>query len=124
MTPNCGLYLNDDVRVAVGTLDGLQGAQLRAFTGLDQRAYEAAFPAMAQYVRDVHARAALPAADDPGALALPLAALRPGADEASATVLVAADGRALTRALRVAGKVEPLFVETVNGLPAALVDTG
>lgn len=32
--------------VALGTLDGLQGAQLRAFTGLDQRAYEAARKAM------------------------------------------------------------------------------
>jgi len=37
--------------------------------------------------------------------------------------IVAADGRALTRALRVAGKVEPLFVESVHDLPAALVDT-
>lgn len=33
-------------RVALGTLDGLQGAQLRAFTGLDQLAYEAARKAM------------------------------------------------------------------------------
>lgn len=31
--------------------------------------------------------------------------------------LVAADGRALSRALRVAGKVEPLFVEDVAELP-------
>ena len=37
--------------------------------------------------------------------------------------LVAADGRALARALRVAGKVEPLFVESVNDLPSALIDT-
>ena len=37
--------------------------------------------------------------------------------------VVAADGRALTRALRVAGKVEPLFVELVNDLPAVLLDT-
>ena len=37
--------------------------------------------------------------------------------------VVAADGRALTRALRVAGKVEPLFVEAVGDLPAALLDT-
>ncbi len=36
--------------------------------------------------------------------------------------IVAADGRALTRALRVAGKVEPLFVEQVADLPQALVD--
>ncbi len=37
--------------------------------------------------------------------------------------VVAADGRALTRALRVAGKVEPLFVEAVGDLPAALLVT-
>jgi UDP-N-acetylmuramate--alanine ligase len=34
--------------------------------------------------------------------------------------IVAADGRALTRAVRVAGKVEPVFVETVNDVPEAL----
>jgi UDP-N-acetylmuramate--alanine ligase len=34
--------------------------------------------------------------------------------------IVAADGRALTRALRVAGKVEPVFVEDIADLPAAL----
>jgi hypothetical protein len=33
-------------RVALGTLDGLQGAQLRAVTGLDKLAYEAARKAM------------------------------------------------------------------------------
>ena len=37
--------------------------------------------------------------------------------------VVAADGRALTRALRVSGKIEPLFVEAVSDLPAALLDT-
>ncbi len=37
--------------------------------------------------------------------------------------VVAADGRALARALRVAGKVEPRFVESVNDLPSALIDT-
>jgi UDP-N-acetylmuramate--alanine ligase len=37
--------------------------------------------------------------------------------------VVAADGRALTRSLRVAGKIEPLFVEAVADLPAALLDT-
>ena len=36
--------------------------------------------------------------------------------------LVAADGRALTRALRVAGKVEPLFIESVTDMPQAIVD--
>jgi len=34
--------------------------------------------------------------------------------------VVAADGRSLTRALRVAGRVEPVFVEDVAELPAAL----
>jgi UDP-N-acetylmuramate--alanine ligase len=35
--------------------------------------------------------------------------------------IVAADGRALVRALRVQGKVEPLFVESVGELPAAIL---
>ena len=34
--------------------------------------------------------------------------------------IVAADGRALARALRVAGKVEPVFVEDVSEMPAAI----
>jgi len=34
--------------------------------------------------------------------------------------IVAADGRALARALRVAGKVEPIFVEDIADLPATL----
>jgi UDP-N-acetylmuramate--alanine ligase len=34
--------------------------------------------------------------------------------------IVAADGRALARALRVQGKVEPIFVEQVSELPAAI----
>ena len=33
--------------------------------------------------------------------------------------LVAADGRALARALRVAGRIEPVFVEAVAELPRA-----
>jgi UDP-N-acetylmuramate--alanine ligase len=37
--------------------------------------------------------------------------------------IVAADGRALTRAVRVAGKVEPLFVDDVNALPEAIAQT-
>lgn len=37
--------------------------------------------------------------------------------------IVAADGRALVRAIRVAGKVEPLFVETPSELPEAILDT-
>ena len=36
--------------------------------------------------------------------------------------IVAADGRALARAIRVAGKVEPVFVETVAELPQAIAD--
>ena len=36
--------------------------------------------------------------------------------------IVGADGRALTRAVRVAGKVEPLFVDDVADLPQAIVD--
>jgi UDP-N-acetylmuramate--alanine ligase len=35
--------------------------------------------------------------------------------------IVAADGRALARAVRVAGKVEPVFVETVKELPDAII---
>ena len=34
--------------------------------------------------------------------------------------IVAADGRALARAVRVAGKVEPLFVESIADAPAAI----
>ena len=37
--------------------------------------------------------------------------------------IVAADGRALTRALRVAGKVEPIFVDDIAAMPQAVVDT-
>lgn len=39
---------------------------------------------------------------------------------AGETPIVAADGRSLARALRVAGKVEPVFVEDINELPAAI----
>lgn len=34
--------------------------------------------------------------------------------------IVAADGRALMRALRIAGKVEPVFVEDINDMPTAI----
>jgi UDP-N-acetylmuramate--alanine ligase len=34
--------------------------------------------------------------------------------------IVAADGRALTRALRIGGRIEPVFVEDVSDLPAAI----
>jgi UDP-N-acetylmuramate--alanine ligase len=36
--------------------------------------------------------------------------------------IVAADGRSLARAVRVAGKVEPVFVEAIDDMPAALHD--
>jgi UDP-N-acetylmuramate--alanine ligase len=36
--------------------------------------------------------------------------------------IVAADGRALTRAIRVSGKVEPVFVDDVQAMPQALLD--
>src|SRR5690606_14360710 len=35
--------------------------------------------------------------------------------------IVAADGRALSRAVRVAGKVEPVFVEQIEDMPAAIL---
>jgi UDP-N-acetylmuramate--alanine ligase len=37
--------------------------------------------------------------------------------------IVAADGRALSRALRVAGKVEPVFVDDITTMPQAVIDT-
>ena len=37
--------------------------------------------------------------------------------------IVAADGRSLARAVRVAGKVEPLFVGDIAGMPQAVLDT-
>ncbi|GBG02548.1 UDP-N-acetylmuramate--L-alanine ligase [Azospira sp. I13] len=37
--------------------------------------------------------------------------------------IVAADGRALARALRVGGKVEPVFVEDVAAMPQTILDT-
>ncbi len=36
--------------------------------------------------------------------------------------IVAADGRSLARALRVAGKIEPVFVEDIAALPQAILD--
>ena len=35
--------------------------------------------------------------------------------------IVAADGRALARAIRVAGRIEPVFVENIGDMPAAIV---
>jgi UDP-N-acetylmuramate--alanine ligase len=37
--------------------------------------------------------------------------------------VIAADGRSLARALRVAGRVEPVFVEDIAALPQAILDT-
>ena len=37
--------------------------------------------------------------------------------------IVAADGRALARALRVAGKVEPVFVDSIETLPQEIIDS-
>ena len=39
---------------------------------------------------------------------------------AGETPIVAADGRALTRALRIGGRIEPVFVEDVSEMPAAI----
>ena len=36
--------------------------------------------------------------------------------------IVAADGRSLARALRVAGKVEPVFVEDIAAMPQMILD--
>ncbi|MES2363012.1 MAG: UDP-N-acetylmuramate--L-alanine ligase [Pseudomonadota bacterium] len=41
---------------------------------------------------------------------------------AGETPIVAADGRSLTRALRVAGKVEPVFVDEIDAMPQAILD--
>ena len=41
---------------------------------------------------------------------------------AGETPIVAADGRSLSRALRVAGKVEPVFVDEIGAMPQAIVD--
>ena len=36
--------------------------------------------------------------------------------------IVAADGRSLSRALRIAGKVEPVFVDAIEAMPKAIID--
>ena len=36
--------------------------------------------------------------------------------------IVAADGRSLARALRVVGKVEPIFVDAIEAMPQAIID--
>jgi UDP-N-acetylmuramate--alanine ligase len=40
---------------------------------------------------------------------------------AGETPIQAADGRALTRALRVMGKVEPVFIESIQDMPDGLL---
>ena len=40
---------------------------------------------------------------------------------AGETPIVAADGRSLVRALRIAGKVDPLFVDEITGMPEAIL---
>jgi UDP-N-acetylmuramate--alanine ligase len=35
--------------------------------------------------------------------------------------IIAADGRSLVRALRVAGKIEPVFVEEIAAMPEAIL---
>jgi len=42
-----------------------------------------------------------------------------GAGEAP---IVAADGRSLARALRVAGRIEPVFVDDIAAMPQAIAD--
>jgi UDP-N-acetylmuramate--alanine ligase len=42
---------------------------------------------------------------------------------AGETPIVAADGRALTRAIRVAGFIEPQFVESIHDLPHIILNT-
>ena len=41
---------------------------------------------------------------------------------AGETPIVAADGRALARALRVAGKLEPIFVDDISSMPQVIAD--
>ena len=42
--------------------------------------------------------------------------------QASDLWIVAADGRSLARALRVVGKVEPVFVEDIAAMPQTILD--
>jgi UDP-N-acetylmuramate--alanine ligase len=41
---------------------------------------------------------------------------------AGETPIVAADGRSLARALRIGGKVEPIFVDEIADMPQAAID--
>ncbi len=56
-------------------------------------------------------------------LATPDALLLAEVYAAGEAPLVAADGRSLTRAIRVAGRIEPIFVEDIAEMPAAILET-
>ena len=45
-----------------------------------------------------------------------------GSHDALQSIVLRADGRALARGLRVAGKVEPLFVADIAQMPSTIVD--
>jgi UDP-N-acetylmuramate--alanine ligase len=55
-------------------------------------------------------------------LATPDALLLAEVYAAGEAPLVAADGRSLTRAIRVAGRIEPIFVEDIADMPAAILE--
>jgi UDP-N-acetylmuramate--alanine ligase len=55
-------------------------------------------------------------------LATPDALLLAEVYPAGEAPLVAADGRSLTRAIRVAGRIEPLFVEDIAEMPKAIIE--
>ena len=56
-------------------------------------------------------------------LSLPDAVLLAEVYAAGETPIVAADARALARAVRVAGKVEPVFVEDIAAMPQAILES-
>ena len=56
-------------------------------------------------------------------LATPDALLLAEVYAAGEAPLVAADGRSMTRAIRVAGRIEPIFVEDIADMPAAILET-
>ena len=55
-------------------------------------------------------------------LATPDALLLAEVYPAGEAPLVATDGRSLTRAIRVAGRIEPLFVEDILEMPRAIIE--
>ena len=56
-------------------------------------------------------------------LATPDALLLAEVYAAGEAPLVAADGRSMTRAIRVAGRIDPIFVEDIADMPAAILET-